>query len=368
MEKLIRSKKLLLLVLGIILTLFVIGMTVFLSREQVSQEYRFQERQLTALEDYFSDAYSISNLRWSPTGATLIFQVNTKILQINRDGTKLRELVEDGIVGDWSPDGQSFVYVTRSAGTDRIILMNLRDSSKKILVSFTPPVGKGGLGSPSWNPTKRELAYIQSSYSASEGWVEEIWKVNIDNTEKQLFSRDQKKKARLDWNFTGEYILFENSSYAVKTEEDYGPPGELWVMEVQSRNAIKVFGDANQIVTDLAVHPLKNSVIILAYAPNEGSYTLWQAEFLEEKINKLLGTSPLSFSLSSEGKLFAIEQHIGENDSRLWIFDISQGSGSMAVSAKPNTEYRYPVWDPIGSAIALVGQSQGIEEIFLLEK
>lgn len=366
------SKKLRLITFLVVLILVTVGVIVALSQlnqEQDSRAYGFQEKQLTNLKDYFSDTYSISNLQWSPAGDILAFQLNTSIWQIKRDGGELTELVENGILGSWSPDGTSLVYVTRSAGTDRIVLINRDDLSKKTIVSFTPSGGRDGLSSLDWNPKGEELAYLQSSYSQSQGWTEEIWKVDLKTMQKQLLLRDHKKKSRLQWSPDGVYLIFEGSSEDSKVEEDYGPLGELWILPLNSAAPKKLFGGADRIVTDFAMHPVANSAILLTYSPNEQVYSMWHVEFPEGNAKKLFQTSfPTSFSLSSEGKLFSIEDRIGESGSSLWILDVSQGSRSTAVSEKQNIEYKHPVWDPAGKAVALVANSQAGEEIFLLEK
>jgi Tol biopolymer transport system component len=145
-----------------------------------------------------------SSPNWHPNGLHIIFTreyppiFNAEIWKMNADGSILTRIVEDGLGGEWSPDGSQIVYASQQDGDFEIYLMN-DDGSGLLKLTYN---GADDLW-PSWSPGGNWLVF----QSDRDGDME-IYKMKKDGTEQTRLTNSVGLDANPDWSPDGLRIAF----------------------------------------------------------------------------------------------------------------------------------------------------------------
>ena len=101
---------------------------------------------------------------FSPNGRWMAYVSNQYIYLMN-SGTKERHRLTEGNSPDWSPDGESIVFVSKRAGKPNIYKTDINGEEVQQLTN------EGGNGSPSWSPDGQWIAFSSNRDGDISSWV-----------------------------------------------------------------------------------------------------------------------------------------------------------------------------------------------------
>ena len=139
--------------------------------------------------------------QWSPDGEKIAFhsKINGKfdIYTINIDGTDWVNLTDnlpsiDCYCPRYSPDG---MYIVFESGEKEIYIMDFDGSDQQKLITNSHTAI-----SPTWSPDGQQIAFI-SNINTEEDEGSEIYKMNIDGSNRVLLLSTNKTIQWIDWSY-----------------------------------------------------------------------------------------------------------------------------------------------------------------------
>jgi dipeptidyl aminopeptidase/acylaminoacyl peptidase len=178
-----------------------------------------------------------SSPHWSPNEPKIIFSreyppnFNAEIWIMDTDGTNLVRIVEDGLGGEWSPDGSQIVYASEQDGDFEIYVINNNGSG---LLKLTDNNAKELW--PSWS-SDGEWIVFQSDRDNDM----EIYKMKKNGSEQTRLTYSPGLDANGDWSPDGNYIAFVS-----ERDGNY----EIYIMDTGG-------GNQTRITNNLPVHNIQ---------------------------------------------------------------------------------------------------------------
>lgn len=248
--------------------------------------------------------------QWSPSGANIIYHVDSELWVARADGSNARKLSNNG-GGQWSPSGEHIAYTvgTRDAlgnselwvtdvdGSDAWIISNLASTLEwspdgmKITYKVTKDAGGEGLGElwvtgadgsnarklsnyghGKWSPSGDKIAYTVRIRDSQDNRKSELWITGADGSNTQRISSEYDHWSER-WSPNGDHL-----AYTVAAHDAQGNRrSELWVTGTDGSNTRRL---SNQ-KSDWKWSPGGNHI---AYTINEQS---WQGDRKELWITKV---------------------------------------------------------------------------------
>jgi TolB protein len=134
---------------------------------------------------------SDSDPAWSPDGTRLAFVRDGTIRTMDPNGTHVRPLTPDGMLGfdpAWSPNGRRVAFIGRSASAGQYDLFTIHaDGTTLVQLSETRRTET----SPSWSPDGRRIAYVLTRYHYENDYEEDlICTVRSNGRHRRVLSAD----------------------------------------------------------------------------------------------------------------------------------------------------------------------------------
>jgi Tol biopolymer transport system component len=173
---------------------------------------------------------------WSPDGQWIAFGAGAfftdrdkpaRVMMVRADGTDARELTKGPAntgFPSWSPDGKRLVYRAWSDKERGLRILNLEDSSAKVLTTDYDNF-------PVWSPLGDRIAF--TSFRNNDF---DIYTIRPDGTGLQKLTTAPGNDSHCAWSPDGKYLLFSSSRLGFKDEAPLydgnpQPYGELFVMK-----------------------------------------------------------------------------------------------------------------------------------------
>lgn len=160
---------------------------------------------------------------FSPNGRWMAYVSNQSIYLMN-SRTKERHWLTDGNAPDWSPDGESIVFVSRRAGKSNIYKTNINGEEVQQLTN------EASSGSPSWSPDSQWIAFS----SKQDGEIfSSIYVMTADGRKQRRLARGRNPV----WSPDGKQIAYildiaGSGVYVMNTEGQNSrrvTPENIWV-------------------------------------------------------------------------------------------------------------------------------------------
>jgi len=152
-----------------------------------------------------------TDANWSPDGETILFVTDRegveRIYRMSADGARTSALIQDGteftdIAPAWSPDGQTIVFVSNRGGIGRDLFTV--DSNGQNLTRLTN--NNAIKGDPSWSPDGQWIAYWELQ---RDGQIH-IFKINVSNNQFQRLTTTGQNNGMPLWAPDGQSIYFDS--------------------------------------------------------------------------------------------------------------------------------------------------------------
>jgi Tol biopolymer transport system component len=147
----------------------------------------------------------------------------TALWVIGTDGSEPRELTGGRVLDedpDWSPDGDSIVFVRvagDASGFSRSIQTVPSEGGEPAeLVS----VSDDRLEEPAWSPDGRRIAFVRSVHTLTE-FTSSVWTMNADGTDPRRLA-DLPRVESLDWHPHGTTLLVDTDEDSYLVDADTG--------------------------------------------------------------------------------------------------------------------------------------------------
>lgn len=114
---------------------------------------------------------------------------NSELWVSDIDGQNAALLTDDGIVREWSPNGEMLVYSSRAwpeaerVTARNLVLANLKTNEQHIIYKASTPYS--GAGNLAWSPDGSALAFREEI--PSEAWTYTLWFTNLDGSKQKSF-------------------------------------------------------------------------------------------------------------------------------------------------------------------------------------
>jgi Tol biopolymer transport system component len=190
-----------------------------------------------------TDAVSAFSPCWSPDGQWVAFGYGgffqdrktkmAKIMIVKRDGTGLQDLtngVPNAGFPSWSPDGKSIVYRVWSKEEGGLRIMNMEDSSVKVLTTAYDNV-------PYWSPDGTKILFTRKH----DGNNFDIFTIKPDGTDLKQLTTFPANDAHAVWTADGKEIMWSCGDYGFKEEaalsdNTFQPYGVIFKMNADGSN------------------------------------------------------------------------------------------------------------------------------------
>ena len=174
---------------------------------------------------------------WAPDGQWIAFGYGgylqsrktspAKIMIIRRDGTGLKALTEgmpNAGFPSFSPDGKKIVYRSWGAEKDGLRILNLEDSSIKILTTEYDNL-------PFWSPDGKLISFTRKH----EGNNFDIYTIKPDGTELRQITTSPANDAHAFWTLDSKHLMWSSGIYGFKDEvalydNTFQPYGAIFIM------------------------------------------------------------------------------------------------------------------------------------------
>jgi Tol biopolymer transport system component len=107
----------------------------------------------------FSGRVNPDEVQWSPDGNQIAFISDTQLFLSDAMGRNPRPLEVYGNDVAWSPDSRSLAFVHIVRGIHQLNILNLQNNHLQTLFQ-----DQYDIGSPTWHPNGREIAFLQSTH------------------------------------------------------------------------------------------------------------------------------------------------------------------------------------------------------------
>lgn len=309
----------------------------------------------------------IEQLAWSPDGKWLAFVPETRTPQgenrldiriIPVEGTK-EETIENerGISGfythspAWSPDGKKMAYGTRGGvwiantdGTNAVLLAGQENPNL-----WDRNLIEGGKSVIDWSPDGNQIVLVMKD---TETTPYQIWIMDVDGSNLQQLTYDQRDKRNPQFSPDGTRILYEAES-KVFVERIWDYPYESWVMDANGGNRRKLIASGKELK---------------GYTFSSTERSSWSPDgkniLIDEGITWIIASDGIETTLlpyphavwGPNGRKLA---YAGGG---IWIMN-SDGTNRIQVSKLGGSPI---AWSPDGKRIAFV-TLQGFDFIYLIE-
>lgn len=147
-------------------------------------------------------------------------------------------------IGDWSPDGEEFIFIDLSAGVLEpnvgMYIFSFKDKSiRDALGEFLPHLD---VDPPRWSPNGEQIAYGARLVGTSAG--KGLWVANLESGDALPITQDPSGSfSNYRWDLTGERLVFQR----------YAPSGilphtSIWVWDRSTEKSIKLLENGTRPV------------------------------------------------------------------------------------------------------------------------
>lgn len=250
----------------------------------------------------FPDYMRIAILVWGEKTETAL---NGRALVVDLNGNILDDIDLDCAACDslsWSPDGQSLAYAgSKGESSADLFTVQLTNGAIKRIINTDPFITHN-----TWSPDGKSITYV--AQYITRPFVSDIINIDLATGELQKLTDNPELEAHPAWSPDGKkiaYIKIPITKYdGISTWSD---PGELWVMDGNGKNQVK----------------------------------------LAESLNAW--SSGISWSPDGKKIAYSDKPHCGN----ISIVDIE--TLRITKTTEPPLCANYPVWSPDGKSIAFIG-------------
>ena len=310
----------------------------------------------------------------SPDGKTLAYQSIRNLSQGNKllSGNILTkalgtseqpvELVKNGGLPKWSPDGKTVAFV-RIAGQERQIetIKTLGGEQKQLTTDGVSslsysilPYNRLQTSDFSWSPDGGKIVY-----TANRNGLRNIWLVGADGSNDVQLTNNTDSNLDLYcplWSSDGKRIVF--TSKASKLTLDRKPICGVWVIDAETKNSKQIVQE-NMYLRLIGWAPSGDELILATVASSETIDLQPEVSLLKvgiesgkmRQINVLKDTYLYNIHLSPDKKTIAYASHREERDN-VWVMSASGGGAKKITNNNDSRLYFSSLaWSPDSSSI-----------------
>jgi serine/threonine protein kinase len=328
----------------------------------------------------FTVASDIDSELWanvSPDGKTIAYQSIKNLSQGNKlfNGTiftkptngngQPAQLVSEGFLPIWSPDGQKIAYMKVVGEKNQIETVQIPGNGKKLLASEVTPItysllpyNRTQANNFSWSPDSSKIAYISVKNGLSN-----IWVVNSDGSDDFQLTENSNADVIVNcplWSADGKKIAFTS-----RTNSTYGNTTyTVWIVDEETKNLNQLTQQSKFL---RLIGWMPNGKLMLA-SINSSSISTQTTEVLlldlqidtgkMREISRLKEAYLYNIYLSNDAKQLAFAAHRDGKDN-IWLMS---ANGSEAKQITNNNDSRLYfsslAWSPDNSSIFFGKQSR----------
>lgn len=328
----------------------------------------------------FNIASDIDSELWadvSPDGKSIVYQsikhlsqgnklfsgnILTKILTPNEQAD---ELVINGFLPKWSPDGKTIAFMRLSGNKFQLESVKPLESTQKSLTkegvlpinNTVLPYNRLQVSDFSWSPDSQKIAYISDRNDQNN-----IWLINADgSTDVQLTNSDSNLNLQCPlWSADGKRI-----AYSTKTNNSEGKPTYgIWIIDTETKKNDLIWS-GNTFMKLIGWSNDSNGLILASIEKGQGvlpiEVTLLQLQILGKKIEeivKLKDTYLFNIHLSPDKKTIAFVAH-REGKDNVWTMPAAGGEAKQITGNNDSRLYFSSLaWSPDNNTIFFGKQSR----------
>ncbi|MDX1745489.1 MAG: basic secretory protein-like protein, partial [Halobacteriales archaeon] len=180
--------------------------------------------------------------------------------------------------GDWSPDGERFVFVVTAEGDSELSIVEVESGDIQEKIDLP---GVGSITSPTWSPDGRWIAF-----SGNEGGISDIYMYDVQEGDIVQVTDDKYADLQPAWSPDGRTLAFtsDRGPYTDFEKLVFGKP-QLSFVDVDTREVrtLDLFGDVKHINPQFA--PDGRSVYFVS--DQDGFSDIYQYTFANEEVRRI---------------------------------------------------------------------------------
>ena len=204
--------------------------------------------------------------------------------------------------GDWSPDGQKFVFTVFAEGDNELAIVDVDDGDVEQKIDLE---GIGAISSPAWSPDGQHIAF-----SGLRGGVSDIYMWNVETGVLSQLTDDKFADLQPTWSPDGATIAFASDRSPITDFETlrYSKP-QIAFLDVATRDVehLDLFGDVKHINPQYA--PDGRSVYFVS--DQDGFSDIYQYEFETADIRRITRLSTAVSGITGVSPTISVARDAG---------------------------------------------------------
>ncbi len=309
----------------------------------------------------------------APDGKTVAFQSIRNLSQGNNlfNGAILTkptdadpppaQLVADGFLPTWSPDGQQFAFMRIVGSTNNLWTIKATGGEEKQLTTrglpgvnnTVLPYNRAQASYASWSPDSSKLAYVANTSGASN-----VWLVAADGSSDTQITNNSDANVILNsplWSADGKRIAYTSSlNNVVDGKQNYG----VWVVEVETKQP-KIIQQAENFLRLLGWSAGDRGLLLAATKSKTVSASLTEVGVTEIPLAaggpRAITTQPSTYiyniHLSAERQTIAFVSRQDGKDN-IWTIPTAGGTArKLTANQDARLYFSSLAWQPDGKVI-----------------
>ena len=204
--------------------------------------------------------------------------------------------------GDWSPDGQKFVFTVFAEGDNELAIVDVEDGDVERKIDLEDI---GAISSPAWSPDGQHIAF-----SGLKGGVSDIYMWNVETDVLSQLTDDKFADLQPTWSPDGATIAFASDRSPITDFEAlrYSEP-QIAFLDIATRDVehLELFGDVKHINPQYA--PDGRSVYFVS--DQDGFSDIYQYEFETTDIRRITRLSTAVSGITGVSPTISVAREAG---------------------------------------------------------
>jgi Tol biopolymer transport system component/DNA-binding winged helix-turn-helix (wHTH) protein len=253
---------------------------------------------------------------------------------------------------DWSPDGKSLAFVTKSSLSAPFAVWLLSLDSFEAHAITSPPVNYEGDARPVFSPDGKYVAFARTLNEAAE-----VYAAPVDGGEARRLTFDNRRVIGMRWANDGQSIIFASNRAGSFS---------LWRVPFSAGMPERIEGNIENAY-DLSISPQGNRLVYMQAVMDsniwriDGPRSTHKAAPVELVASTRRDENP---RLSADSKQIAFESN-RSGSPEIWLCD-SEGSDPIQLTSFAGPATGNPRFSPDGRQIAFDSRVDGAAEIYLV--